>query len=91
MTVNQLLTFNTFICSWKGSLSLYFLTQREPSLPVYLGFMIRNKAKDLMLSKKLLKPGLNISKHNLSQLSKSMGNNAMEANKADGMALPMGL
>ena len=53
--------------------------------------MIRNKAKDLMLSKKLLKPGLNISKHNLSQLSKSMGNNAMEANKADGMALPMGL
>lgn len=91
MTVNQLLTFNTFICSWKGSLSLYFLAQREPSLPVYLGLMIRNKAKDLMLSKKLLKPGLNISKHNLSQLSKSMGNNVMEANKADGMALPIGL
>ena len=53
--------------------------------------MIHNMTGDLSLIEKLSKPGLCISKHQLSQLSISIGNTVTEANERDGMVLPMNL
>ena len=91
LTVSQLLKFNIFIRARKGSSSSYHWTQREPPLPVYIGLMIHNKTRDLALIEKLSKLGLCISKQRVSQLSISMGNTVIKANKRDGMVLPMTL
>ena len=53
--------------------------------------MIHNKTRDLALIEKLSKLGLCIFKHRVSQLSISMENAVIEANKKDGMVLPMSL
>ena len=53
--------------------------------------MIHNKTRDLALIEKLSKLGLCIFKHCVSQLSISMENAVIEANKKDGMVLPMSL
>ena len=91
LSVSKLLKFNTFIRTRKDSSSSYHSTQREPPLPVYIGLMIHNKTRDLALIEKLSKLGLCISKHRVSQLSKSMRNTVIEASERDGMVLPMSL
>ena len=72
---------NIFIRTRKDSVSSYHLTQREPPLPVYLGLMIYNKTQDLSLMEKLLKLDLCISKHQMFQLSVSMGSTVTKANE----------
>ena len=91
LLVSHLMKFNTFIRAKKDSSSSYQLTQRDLPLPVYLGLMIHNKIRDLSLIEKLLRLGLCISKHRLSQLSISMGNTVIETTERDDMVLPMNL
>ena len=91
LTVSQLLKFNTFIRTRKDSLSSYHSTQREPSQSVYIGLMIHNKTRDLVLIEKLSKLGLCVSKHRVSQPSISMGNTVIEAIERDGIVPPLSL
>ena len=86
-----MLKFNTFIRTRKDSSSSYHSPQKEPPLLVYNGLMIHNKTRDLALIEKLSILGLCISKHRVWQLPISVRNTAIEANKKDGMVLPMSL
>ena len=74
----------------KDSSSFYNSILLEPTLCVYLAMTIHNKTRSLELIETLLKLGLCISKHRLSNLSTSMTNTVIE-NERNCVVLAMNL
>ena len=74
----------------KDSSSFYHSILLEPALCVYLAMTIHNKTRSLELIETLLKLGLCISKHQLSNLSTSMTNTVIE-NERNCVVLAMNL
>lgn len=90
-SLTQLITFNTLKRGRTETSGIRHNTERETSLPLYLGLLIHTKTRKRDLVDVLFQHGLSVSYDRVMQASTDEANRVIEAFKHDGVVCPTNL